>query len=126
MTKTQARIRARMEELAGQGTWARSPRSGMLNLPTVRWTRTQPVPEYAKTGPHPYLSDEYDCHVFLTLVRQIIMRVCPAPWVRCRDSSIPFWLAEAILEDPELALDTQRQLDMRHARRGGRGGDGRR
>lgn len=123
MTKTRARILARMNELAGGGSWTVVPSNyGAV----IRWTRSQPVPEFIRSGTHsPYPFEDYDRHVFLTLVGQVlIMQVCPAPWVRCTDRPIPLWLAQAVMDDPELAFDTQRQLDLKHARRGGRGGDG--
>lgn len=67
----------------------------------------------------------YQAHVFLTLVAgKFILGTAPAPWVGRRDQEIPLWLVEAILDEPELALDSHRQLDLRHARRGGRSGDG--
>lgn len=123
MTKTQARVLARMKELAAQGTWTGVPSNYGL---TIRWTRTQPTPESIKSAkPCPWPGDDYDRHVFLTLVGQVlIMGVRPCPWVRGTDSPVPYWLAEAVMEDPELAFDTERRLAMKHARRGGRGGDG--
>lgn len=123
MTKTQARVLARMKELAAQGTWTGVPSNYGL---TIRWTRTQPTPEFIKSGTYsPYPFEEYDRHVFLTLVGQVvIMKVSSCPWMRGTDGPVPYWLAEAVMEDPELAFDTERRLAMKHARRGGRGGDG--
>jgi hypothetical protein len=63
--------------------------------------------------------------VFVTLVAgKFIVSRAPAPWVNRSESDAPLWLVEAILSDPDLGLDTQRQLDLKHARRGGRSGDG--
>jgi hypothetical protein len=118
MSKLQ-KIMDRAIMLAGQGIWTAQSRNGM---PTVRWTRTQPTPQYAREGAQAmYPSEDYDRHVFLTFVGStVVMRVCAAPWVRCSDSSPPLWLVEAVLEDPELAFRSDRINAMRLSRRAGR------
>jgi hypothetical protein len=119
-----AAIAAEVTKLLEAGTWQAVPvHQGLL---TIRWTKTSPTPAYAREGKGaPYPFEDYDQHVFLTFIGQkIVMRTCPCPWVRCSDTQPPLWLVLAILQDVELAFDTQRQLDMRHERRGGRSGDG--
>ena len=123
-------IRKQLGELVEAGTWVAQP-SRIPGVPTFRWTREEVTPAYAREGygslPPQWPGETYDRHIFLTFVSQngpIVMRVCSCPWVRAQDSTPPLWLVGAILADPELAFDTARQLEMRHARRGGRSGDG--
>jgi hypothetical protein len=119
-----------LQELVEAGTWVKQA-SQIPGVPTFRWTSEEVTPDYAREGykslPPQWPGETYDRHIFLTLVSQggsWIMRVCSCPWVRASDSTPPLWLVGAILADPELAFDTARQIEMRHARRGGRSGDG--
>lgn len=88
---------------------------------------TLPTPDYAKAKwgrSLPLWTDEtYDVLTFVTLVAgKMIIGTAPAPWVGRRDWDAPFWLADAILEDPGLAHDADRIFAMRKARKGpGRG-----
>jgi len=120
--KLRDKIKQRMAELAEDETSPWEPVPARFGEATIRRTWTHDTPDYhQRDWPEP----TYHVHVFLTMVAgKIIMGTAPAPWVGRSDSEIPLWLAEAILEDAELGLDSQRQMDMRHARRGGRSGDG--
>lgn len=130
MTPTAKRFLARMLELV------QDPASGWEALasdhgsPTIRWTKEETTPSWAKEK-RPgaqwalYEADTYNTYVFMHLIGgKVLMRSSTAPWVQCSDREIPFWLGEAILADPALGLDSERQNAMRHARRGGRSGDG--
>lgn len=110
----------------------RDPQSNWQFVPsdyarTIRFTVTQPTPDYARerwgTGSPLYDFDTYDMHVFVTLVGgKMILGTAAAPWVRRQDRDAPFWLADAVLEDPSLAFDGPRQLKMKRERHGpGRG-----
>jgi hypothetical protein len=120
-------ITKQLQELTEAGTWVKQP-SQIPGVPTFRWTREEVTPSWARQGSRPsWPGETYDRHIFLTLVSRsgpVVMRVCACPWVRAQDSTPPLWLVGAILADPELAFDTARQTEMRHARRGGRSGDG--
>ena len=115
------RLVRRMVELAGspESEWtAIETRVGA----TVRRTWQEATPQWARRD---WPEESYHAHVFLTLVAgTFILGRAAAPWVGRQDTNIPLYLVEAILEDPELGLDAQRQMDLRHARRGGRSGDG--
>lgn len=112
--KLKDKLAHRMVELAGD------PESGWTALgslvgATLRFTTTSPTPDYMR---YAWDEDTYDSHVFLTLVAgKFILGMATAPWMGRRDSDIPLWLAEAILEDPALGLDSARMLDLRAARR---------
>ena len=122
MMKTRKeRVIHRMVALAGS---ADSPWTAIETSvgATIRRSWTNETPEYMGRA---WSEPTYEAHVFLTLVAgKFLLGRAPAPWVGRADSYVPVYLAEAILEDPELGLDTDRQLDMKHARRGGRSGDG--
>jgi len=122
LTKTQERILATMRELVDQGSWAKVPTPYGF---TIRYTITRQTPEavlcsqeeHARNPFGRWPEPEYQAMVFVTLtLGGVVMRVAPAPWVGARDTEIPFWLAEAVLADPELAFDTERQRAMRSAR----------
>lgn len=113
---------ARMVELA------RDPESGWEAVPqqvgaTLRFTKTEQTPDYARSSERGawhalWDQDTYDMHVFVTLVAgKVLMRVSTAPWVSARDQSIPFWLAEAVLEDAELGWDGRRQWALKAERK---------
>jgi hypothetical protein len=108
------RVIRRMVELAGspESPWtAIETRVGA----TVRRTWTNETPEWARRD---WSEPTYHAHVFLTLVAgTFLLGRAPAPWVGRTDSNVPLYLVEAILEDPELGLDTQRQLELRAARK---------
>jgi hypothetical protein len=112
------KIKQRMAELAEDpnSPWERLP--SRFGEATIRRTWTRETPDYhQRDWPEP----TYHAHAFLTLVAgKIIMGTSAAPWVRRLDQEIPLWLAEAVLEDPELALDTERRMAMRDARRAGK------
>lgn len=119
------KLLARMIELV------QTPESGWVPLTgtvgsTVRFTKTEPTPDYARSSERGAWSalwnqDSYDTHVFVTLVAgKVVLGTAPAPWVGRRDSDIPFWLAEAILADPALAFDDERCLKLKAARRAAR------
>ena len=116
------RVVRRMTELAG------SPESPWTAIETnvgatIRRTWQEATPDWAR--PHYWPEESYQAHVFLTLVAgTFILGRAASPWTGRQDSNVPLWLVEAILEDPELGLDSERQMAMRHARRGGRSGDG--
>lgn len=120
--KLKDKILARMIELA------KDPDSPWEALPsrygvTVRRTWEHQTPEYqARQWSQP----TYNAHTFLTAVggRSFILGTSAAPWMARQDRPVPLWLAEAVLEDPELSQDSHRINEMRHARRGGRSGDG--
>lgn len=118
------KILARMVELA------KDPASGWEAVPglvgaTVRFTKTETTPDYARSSERGawhalWDSDTYDMHVFITLVAgKVIMRASTAPWVSSHDSSIPFWLAEAVLADAELGWDSPRQWRLKADRKAG-------
>lgn len=116
------KILQRMVELAmSEGSpWTALP--GQYGGGTVRYTKTQPTPDcHRGTGFGRWDQDTYDSHVFLTRVGgKFILGVASAPWMGRQDSDIPLWEAEAILEDPELALDHTRRWAMRDARKAAR------
>jgi hypothetical protein len=90
--------------------------------PTIRYTKTETTPDYARTrgvygGEPMYDFDTYDSLVFITLVGStVILGTADAPGAGRRDREIPQYLALAILDDPVLAFDHERQ----HALKGGR------
>lgn len=105
-----------------------TPESGWVPVPgqvgsTMRFTKTERTPDYARSSERGawhalWDQDTYDMHVFVTLVAgKVLMRVSTAPWVSARDQSIPFWLAEAVLADPELAWDSPRQWRLKAERK---------
>lgn len=84
---------------------------------TVRHIETKTTPDWAK-GSLGYPFETYDILTFVTLVAgKVIVGTAPAPWVGRRDWDAPFWLANAILDDPALAHDEERIYAMRRARR---------
>lgn len=113
----------RMVELAADETsgWTAL---GSLTGATLRWTETVPTPEYHRgDGFGRWPEETYDRHVFITLVAgKFILGAATAPWMGRSDSDIPLWLAEAILEDPALGLDSARQWQLKAARRDARAG----
>jgi hypothetical protein len=123
LTKTQERILAKMKELAGGGTWERVPTGYGF---TIRHDLHQATPaanlcteeEHARNGFGRWPEPVYKSMVFLTLTHSgILMRTAPAPWVSARDFEVPYWLAEAILSDPDLGHDDGRMLELRRARK---------
>lgn len=114
--KLRDKILARMIELAKDpaSPWELLPsRFGMV---TVRRIWTHETPDYQARN---WSQPTYDAHTFLTAVggRTFILGTSAAPWMDRRDRPVPLWLAEAILEDPELSQDTGRQLALVAARR---------
>ncbi len=110
---------------------ARDPESGWEAVPgqvgaTVRFTKTEATPDYARSSERGawhalWDQDTYDMHVFVTLVAgKVIMRTSTAPWVSAHDHHVPFWLAEAVLADPELGWDSPRQWRMKADRKAAR------
>ena len=86
---------------------------------TIRYTdehKTHPANLGEGFGRWPELT--YHSHVFITLVAgKVILGYSAAPWMSRNDSHVPFWLAEAILEDHTLAGDYQRINAMRAERK---------
>lgn len=121
--KLRDRIIQQLWELVEAEQWV-AQANRIPGVATFRWTREEVTPAYAREGSRPYWSSEtYDRHVFLTPVSRngpIVMRVCSCPWVRAQDSTPPLWLVGAIIADPELAFSTERILEMKAARKGGR------
>jgi hypothetical protein len=112
------KILTRMRELA------RDPDSGWKVVPsdyaaTLRFTTTIKTPDYFRgTGFGRWHEATYDQHVFVTLVAgKVILGVAAAPWVGRSDTSIPFWLAEAILDDPALGLDSAHRQQLKANRK---------
>lgn len=124
MTKAAQRIADTMVNLVAEkgSGWEIVP----SYVPTIRFTRERPTPDYALSEERGawnalWSQPTYHTHVFVTLVNgKVILGTSAAPWVRRQDRDIPFWLAEAILEDPELALDDERVRAMREARKAAR------
>lgn len=122
MGKAADKILARMIELV------QTPESGWVPVPgtagsTVRLTRTHETPSYHRgDGFGRWPEATYESHTFVTLVAgKVILGTAAAPWMGRRDSDVPFWLAEAILADPDdLGQDMVRMLDLRAARRAAR------
>lgn len=114
------KIIQRMIELAGDEA---SPWTGVEGLYGVvlrrTWTR-QTSQTYRDLDL--WTQPTYQAHLFLTMTATggVLLGVSHAPWVGRRDHDIPLWLAEAILENPELGLDSTWQLAMRDARRDAR------
>lgn len=111
------KIIQRMIELAGDEA---SPWTGDQHLAGVAlrrtWTR-QTSQLYRDLDM--WTQPTYQEHLFFTATATggVLLGVSHAPWVGRQDQVIPLWLAEAILEDPELGLDSTRQLEMRDARK---------
>ena len=124
LTVTQARILARMKELAGGGMWKVIGPSPYAV--TVVVSRTAETPEANRgNGFGRWPEPTYDRHLFVTLTSQgVIVGDATAPWVGRRDQDAPYWLAELVLnaEDPMAVWDDR--LNLKHARRGGVRGDG--
>lgn len=114
-------ILSKLKDAMLAGTW-HAQASQIPGVPTFRWTQELDTPAWDREGANPsWPGEKYDRHVFLTLVSMDgpwIMRVASCPWVRASDSTPPLWLVEKIIEEPELAFDTQRILDLKHERRG--------
>lgn len=109
------RIFARMVELSTGEAWAHVP--GAVGY-TVRRTQEHPTPAHARTGWAGWNEDTYSSHVFVTLVAgKFILGTSAAPWMGRQDQDCPLWLVELILEDPELAHDTTRKLELRAQRK---------
>lgn len=109
-----ARLLDRMKTLPADGPWTRIGASGFC----VRWSiEKQVTPDWAKvSGAWP--GETFDSHVFLTVsAGSVFLRAAHAPWVRSDYRKIPLWLAEAVLDDPALGLDSDRQRVMREERR---------
>lgn len=92
----------------------------------IRWSETVDTPEHMRgKGWGHWDSPTYDRLVFITLTHSgVILGVASAPWVNRSDWHIPYWLANAILGDPRLALNTERRLalieERKHQLRGQR------
>lgn len=115
-------IRKRIIELAQDkdGPWELVP--SMYSL-TIRHTTEHPTPDWARTQRHGqtfalWTGEVYASHVFVSMVgRKVIVGTCAAPWIQRRDQDCPLWLAEMILADPALGLDTERIIQLRAQRR---------
>lgn len=111
------KIIQRMVELAGDEASLWTEVRGLYGIVLRRtWTR-QTSQTYRDLDL--WTQPTYQEYLFLTLtaIGGVLLGVSHAPWVGRRDRDIPLWLAEAILEDPELGLDSTRQLEMRDARK---------
>ena len=81
---------------------------------TVRYTETLPTPQRMRTWPslhspnvHPYDTETYDRHVFLTLAHtqaKPLLRVARAPWMGAIDTEISLARALEVLADPASVL----------------------
>jgi hypothetical protein len=81
---------------------------------TVRYTETLPTPQHMRTWPsqhnsnlHPYDTETYDRHVFLTLAHvqaKPLLRIARAPWVGATDTEISLARALEVLADPGSVL----------------------
>lgn len=113
-TKTQREVLEAMIAGVKAGTWTDVSRP-MIGI-TVMHKVTEPTPDYVTRDMWP--GQTYDRLVHLTFVgSKVLLRVSPAQWVASSESAVPYWLALAILADPELGHDSARQLEMRRARR---------
>jgi hypothetical protein len=113
MSRAWERLLARVIEEAGQGRWTAV--SNTAGLPTIRHDKITPTP--ATVG---WSDPTYPSHVFITLInRKVILGRAPAPWVGRLDGDIPLWLAEAILDDPEVGHDSGRMLALKDERAAG-------
>jgi hypothetical protein len=115
--KLRDKIKQRMAELAEDPASPWEPVPSRMVGRTIRrtWTR-----ETSRTYLELKVWSEstYQAHAFLTQVNAtFILGTSAAPWVGRRDQVVPLWLAEAILDEPELALDSHRQNEMRATRR---------
>lgn len=110
------KILARMIELAADpdSPWEALP--SRFGMATVRRIWTHETPDYQRRN---WDQPTYHAHTFLTAVgqRSMILGTSAAPWMCRQDRPVPLWLAAAILEDPELSQDSQRQIEMQIARR---------
>jgi hypothetical protein len=118
------KVVARMVELAGQPDSGWEVVLGTVGA-TIRWTGTETTPDLIrKRRPGQtwaiWEGDTYNTNVFITLVAgKFVMRASTAPWTPCQDLDLPLWLAEMVLEDPALGLDSYRQLELRRERKRG-------
>jgi hypothetical protein len=123
MTIVKDRIIQRMIELAADpaNPWEAIPSRPGAGA-TVRRMWEERTPDYVgQQWPAP----TYHRLVFLSLCSgRFLLGTCAAPWVARQDTWVPLWLVAEILEDPELALDTERKLALKAARPA-RGGTGR-
>lgn len=123
MTPAAKRILDRMVALVQEPAKGWEAVATSHGSPTIRWTKAETTPDWAKEkrpgAPFAlWEEDTYNTHVFLTLVAgKVIMRTSTAPWVNANDREIPFWLAEAVLDDPALGLDWTRQLRLKDERK---------
>lgn len=114
-------IRQRIVQLATEGrTWEPVPKAYGL---TVRHTVTEKTPDYARkpwreSAEPLWGQDTYNTHVFVTMIgRKVILGAASAPWMGRTDTDVPLWLAEMILDDPSLGLDSHRQVELRNQRK---------
>lgn len=122
--KLRDKVLARMIELAQDQAsgWERIP--SRVGGVTVRWTWTHETPEWARTHCD-WREPTYHALTFLTQVGgSFIMGTSAGPWVGRNDQTVPLWLVEAILEDPDLSQDDLRMFEMKAARKAGRSGAG--
>lgn len=99
------------------------PVPGIAGLTIRRTTEHETHPANRGEGFGRWPEATYHSHVFITLVAgKVILGYASAPWMGRTDSYVPFWLAEAILEDHTLAGDWTRINAMREARRAGKSG----
>lgn len=86
------------------GQWEQVPQPWLA----VRWSREREFPaDHPMRGSAAYRNWEpsYTELVFLNLVGDaVIMRVCTAPWVNCRDTKITLSRALAVAVNPASAL----------------------
>lgn len=109
---TRAQLVEKIRERVAAGAWIG------LGRDTVRWSRQRTTPDACRApgsrgGPALWPDPVYTQFVFLSVVgRNVILGTAAAPWTNRVDQEVPLWLAELIVEDPPLALDTQRRLTL--------------
>jgi hypothetical protein len=112
-------LAARIRTLVEAGVW------DLVTGPagtSARWMQEVPTPApILKSRPCPWDSPTYTRRVFITVFDEVIMTVHQCPWLATRDQTIPFWLANSVLDDPTLAFDARRQADLKGSRRKGKG-----
>jgi hypothetical protein len=107
MSKTREALRDALTDAIESGRWERIPSPVGI---TVRWSRTRPTPSWARLpGRHGWPADEYDSHVFITVIpgkrTSVVLGTSRAPWVRRRDQHISMTRAMEILANPQGCLD---------------------